>query len=88
MISADKRLKEEGREFEDNLGHIERPCPREGEGAKQRNTYKIHFYVFGPRESQSLWCGPVLLAFVGWFHGYRCVVDVTEILSNDYLGPL
>lgn len=55
MISADKRLKEEGREFEDNLGHIERPCPREGEGAKQKNTYKIHFYVFGPRESQSLW---------------------------------
>lgn len=43
MISAAKRLKEEGCEFEDNLGHIERPCPREGEGAKQKNTYKHIF---------------------------------------------
>lgn len=72
MISAFERKEELGCEFEDNLGHIERPCPREGEGAQQKNKYEPH-YVFGTRESQFFWCGPVLVAFVGWFHGYCCV---------------
>lgn len=87
MISVFKRLKEEGCEFEDNLGHIERPCPTEGEGAKQKNKYEPR-YVFGTRESQFFWCRPVLVVFVGWFHGYCCAVVFTGILFNGYLGPL
>lgn len=86
VIPVFKRPKEEGWKFDASLGHVGRPCPAEGDGTNEQHEAQV--FALGSRESQFLGCRPVLVAFVGWFHGYWCVVDFTGILPNGYLGPL